>query len=385
MTEAELFAAIDCLYAASLELERWPEALHHIARAVGGLGTVMVPLADVRTMAIGVSPNLREAAEEYEREWWQLDAGAARIGRLGPTRVWTDADVFTPEEMARDPFYQEFRRQHRLGGFLACVFDPHPGCRVAISVQGDHRKGTFEAIEMERFALLAGHAERALAITARLAEAKLMNTELTLGMERLDCGVIFLDQRGGSTFVNEAARRLLGDGITIQRGRLLATRASEQVALDRLIAACLLPGVGSLPGPVTLSGQPGRSALFVQGVPVRLGETNCPQGLTVGSGGAMLLLNEVGATSAKSVLDSLVLLGLTQGEARLSELVGSGLPPRDAAERIGITEGSARTVLKRAFSKLNIARQSELSVLVTKLQMFAPPRNRPSSPGPQSG
>lgn len=96
----------------------------------------------------------------------------------------------------------------------------------------------------------------------------------------------------------------------------------------------------------------------------------------------MLLLNEVGATSAKSVLDHLVALGLTRGEARLSELVGSGLRPRDAAERIGLTEGSARTVLKRAYSKLDIASQSELSVLVTKLKMFAPSKNgSPDQPG----
>ena len=43
------------------------------------------------------------------------------------------------------------------------------------------------------------------------------------------------------------------------------------------------------------------------------------------------------------------ILGLTLGEARVAALgpVGSGVPPRDAAERLGITEETARTALKR--------------------------------------
>jgi hypothetical protein len=38
-------------------------------------------------MAIGVSPDLREAAEQFERAWWQLDPGAARVGIRGAARV----------------------------------------------------------------------------------------------------------------------------------------------------------------------------------------------------------------------------------------------------------------------------------------------------------
>ena len=49
-----------------------------------------------------------------------------------------------------------------------------------------------------------------------------------------------------------------------------------------------------------------------------------------------------------------------------SALVGSGTPPRDAAERLGITEETARTVLKRVFAKVGISRQSDLTALLAK-------------------
>jgi DNA-binding CsgD family transcriptional regulator len=61
------------------------------------------------------------------------------------------------------------------------------------------------------------------------------------------------------------------------------------------------------------------------------------------------------------------LLSLTLGEARIASLIGSGLPPREAAEKLGIAEETARTVLKRVFAKVGVSRQSELAALMTKL------------------
>ena len=53
----------------------------------------------------------------------------------------------------------------------------------------------------------------------------------------------------------------------------------------------------------------------------------------------------------------------------MAALVGSGLAPREAAEKLGITEETARTVLKRVFSKTGVSRQSELVALLTKLAL----------------
>jgi DNA-binding CsgD family transcriptional regulator len=60
-------------------------------------------------------------------------------------------------------------------------------------------------------------------------------------------------------------------------------------------------------------------------------------------------------------------LGLTLGEARIAALIGAGLSPRSAASKLGLTEESTRTALKRIFSKLGVSRQSELVALLSKL------------------
>jgi DNA-binding CsgD family transcriptional regulator len=61
------------------------------------------------------------------------------------------------------------------------------------------------------------------------------------------------------------------------------------------------------------------------------------------------------------------ILGLTLGEARIAAIVGSGIQPREAANRLGISEETARNVLKRVFAKVGVSRQSELVALLTKL------------------
>jgi PAS domain S-box-containing protein len=63
------------------------------------------------------------------------------------------------------------------------------------------------------------------------------------------------------------------------------------------------------------------------------------------------------------------LFGLTPAEARVAALIGSGLSPRQAAEKLGISEGNVRTTLKHVFTKVGVSRQSELAVLLTKLAL----------------
>lgn len=63
------------------------------------------------------------------------------------------------------------------------------------------------------------------------------------------------------------------------------------------------------------------------------------------------------------------LFALAPAEARVATLIGSGLSPRQAAEKLGISEGNVRTTLKHVFTKTGVSRQSELALLLTKLTL----------------
>jgi PAS domain S-box-containing protein len=63
------------------------------------------------------------------------------------------------------------------------------------------------------------------------------------------------------------------------------------------------------------------------------------------------------------------LFGLAPAEARVATLIGSGLSPRQTAEKLGISVGNVRTTLQHVFTKVGVSRQSELAVLLTKLAL----------------
>ncbi|MBD2750292.1 hypothetical protein IC232_26885 [Microvirga sp. BT688] len=67
------------------------------------------------------------------------------------------------------------------------------------------------------------------------------------------------------------------------------------------------------------------------------------------------------------ILERLIRLGLTRGQARIAAAVGGGLSSKEAAEQLGLADGTIRTVLKVVYERLDLTRKSQLVALVTKL------------------
>ena len=100
---------IDLLYRAAVEPQLWPEALERFAHAVGCMGMAMISITPMKTTGLIVSPSMREAAIEYKQEWWRYDTRVGRIFALQLSRgVFAEAQLFTVDELARDPIRQEF-------------------------------------------------------------------------------------------------------------------------------------------------------------------------------------------------------------------------------------------------------------------------------------
>lgn len=78
-------------------------------------------------------------------------------------------------------------------------------------------------------------------------------------------------------------------------------------------------------------------------------------------------------------------LGLTQSESRLAaELVG-GKSVQEAAGKLSLSEQTARTYLKRIFSKLGISRQSQLVSLAARQFVPIVPACQADKPAPATG
>ncbi len=74
------------------------------------------------------------------------------------------------------------------------------------------------------------------------------------------------------------------------------------------------------------------------------------------------------------------LYGLTPSQSRLAELLASGSSWKEAARRLGITEGSARQYLKIIFRKTATNRQADL---VRRLNALPVGHLEPADPAPR--
>ncbi|WP_201863639.1 helix-turn-helix transcriptional regulator [Microvirga soli] len=368
MGKLDLLTAIDAIYASALAPERWPEALEHIGQLTGGLGAAIVPLtATDRVVTIG-SSSLDEATQDYNNEWWRYDIRIERRSALGLTEgLITDPDLLDEETARTHPFFQEFLRSHKLGAYLGYVTALPSGQIVAVGLHRDLRRGPFEKEEADNFIRLAPHAARALVAGSEIAEGRRASRILSNVLNHSTCGAILLDDRGVVVSMTETARSMLGAGFDVSRGRLRAATARDQKALDALVTSALPGRMSLVQPPLVLSRTPGvEQKLLIQAIPIGRDQQTDFEHLTL-KPGVLVLLNGLSTPASGIILERLIRLGLTKGQARIAAAVGGGLSSKEAAEQLGLTDGTIRTVLKVVYERLDLTRQSQLVALVTKL------------------
>ena len=134
------------------------------------------------------------------------------------------------------------------------------------------------------------------------------------------------------------------------------------------------------PQPVLLSDGDGRSRVAAWAMPL-VGASADRFGIARPQAHTLVLAQPL---ERARVIDPGVLrsvFGLTLAEARLAALLGAGSTVKAAAQTLGVTEGTARVVLKRVFDKLDVNRQADL---VARLAVFArpgPARDQPAEEG----
>jgi DNA-binding CsgD family transcriptional regulator/PAS domain-containing protein len=366
-----LLKAIDAIYQSAAEPSHWPVALQLIADCLDDVGAILLYGKDDGGFGAIQSASLDVIADEYMREWSFRDIRAIRARERGyffNRDVVTDRDVVSDEDIATDPFYSVLLRKHGLKYFAAATVSPDAKIEVAMSVQRATGKPAYTDAELDLVAQLGRHVERSLRLGIRLMDSELSKLGLGAALSRLGTGVFVLDSVGRVIFSNPKAESLLGDGLEIVEEKLAAGSSAlnspASAAMKRLAADYaedLLAGEKPIIVHRRTSGRP--LALYV--LPVSMAANSINQFLTQ----ARLLILVVDPDNNSPPDPSLIrdVLGLTLGEARVTALVGTGQSPRDAADELGITEESARTILKRVFSKVGVSRQGELAALLARL------------------
>lgn len=225
----------------------------------------------------------------------------------------------------------------------------------------DRHAAAFDAEDAELAAILIAQIARTLDLASRIDSSAIEKSLYSDALDRLNVGVIIVDEHGKASSVSAVAARLLQarDGLQMQGGRLRAGNASEDRELQaaiRAAAQCVARGESIPSRGLSLTKFSGARSLGVVISPVESGSSGTPL--------VSVFLRdcdsipEVESDFVRQIFD------LTPAEAAVTRRLAAGLSLEDAAASLDISRNTARAHLRSIFSKSGITRQTELVRLV---------------------
>lgn len=359
LSDEALLRLIDDVYAAALVPSRYANFVRslreHLKARYSGFAT---------RLSIA-SPTMTDGAEQawldaYRSHYSQMDPYCERISlRLHVGQACAAGEIVAPEELRKTEFYNDFLVKVDFSEGLVGLVARDAGASSILTVLFDSSRVDQRA-GLDFLSQLMPHIQRSIAMCHHLSEAR---TERQLSeqlLDRISCAAFVTTPGSRLLRTNAAADRLLAlrDGVHSSQDGLRASHAEDNRLLRRDIAHALPAVRGARWQRMTRLRRPsGKQPLLAIVGPIvaRMAE---PLGLA--SEQVLLLVRD--PETRPSILPHTLCraLGLTLAESRMLSLLVQGLSLAEAAEKLGISQHTARNQLKAVFSKTDTHRQSDL-------------------------
>jgi len=363
---------IDLIYEAAIKPSGWTD----VADAMGCLfdgSAVLIGIGlpyDGRIephYSSGISPEFASGYPEHLVNGlpWKNSYSHAYTDRFGRMD-----ELFTDVELAETEFYRTFLKPQGLAaewpiGHTIAI----EGGRV-VGGLGIYRRvgcelGPFSKDDLALGDVLVRHLSRALQVHTTLGGVR--HERLAMGevMDRLPTGVILLNSSRQAVVTNHSADRIIAqrDGFRVDAGGPCASDARENALMQGILADVLDAPPGrelESSGFLAVTRPSGKRAYALMLTPLMA----VPVGGQTQDATAAIFISdpEAGLASAAEVLETIY--SLTHSEAELVRLLSQGMSLEEAATARGVAINTARSHLKRVFSKTDTRRQGELVRLV---------------------
>jgi DNA-binding CsgD family transcriptional regulator/PAS domain-containing protein len=365
---------IQTIYDAALDETRWPQALKELGELTGSQAATFWVLdgSEQPRLPTFTYINLDPAfVQDYLDQVTHLDPTVQYLVAHPKQPIVHDGLVITEREKDRHPYYDWHGRYSDTRFRIVGQVCPAPAVHAGVALHRTLKAGRYESQDIERFAALYHHLERALAIGLRLGSLGAIQQCTAELLDRHPAAVLFLDEHKRIVYANRNAETLRsnGDGIELRAAGIVLLRRQDNDKLQRLIARALSPVVssGDPPGGVMRALRPsGRRPFTLVVAPV----SGRYPALSTLRPAVCLMISD---PHSQRPLPNHILrasFALTEAEARLAALLAAGEELRAAAAKLGITYGTARARLAEIFQKTETRRQGELiKLLLTTLAM----------------
>lgn len=346
------------IYEAAAVPEAWPAVLDSIASITSMKGGLLFCVDTAQTVRWTGSKALEAVTTAFIRDgWMERNSRASKLAPMQYAGFVSDLDLFTPEQMSNDPFYRDFLRPHGIGYGAGTIVPVPTGDVIAITVEGDSAPPKEAVPFLDQ---LRPHLARAglLSVRLRLERA---HTAVDI-LQRIGLPAAILRSDASVLMANTLFEELRKQRVFDRQGRLRIAHVHANALLTDAVAQLdsrYRGGPWSIPIPPN-QGQP---PTIVHLIPVE----GAAHEIFLGALGLLVVTPLRAGAPPAELLNGL--FDLTPAEARVAALIAGGLSPREAAESLGISEETARTALKRVFSKTGVSRQSELAALLPRIAL----------------
>jgi DNA-binding CsgD family transcriptional regulator len=374
--EEKLNGVVDRMYEAAARPELWRPVLHELAVVAKARGAQMLYHRPEAAALHTASEGLDEVLEAFFREGWNVrnprEVRARKIG-YALTDVITDDDLFTKEELDREPWQTDFLDRYGLRWFLSFSAMPFDEIApVVLTIERPAKLDPFSLQERAQLKTIVSHVQRASALS--LAVAAAAGAGLLDGLDRMYRGAMLLDDIGRVVALNGTAEKLLGDGLTIASSRLKASSRAADQALQQLVASVTAAPpfrIHTAYDAVAVPRLRGRPIVLQAAPLVNSARDFFRQAC------ALVVLQDLDQRPQADVVLLQAAFGLTMAEARVAQAITGGQRLADIARGFAVSLTTVRTHLRAVFTKTGTHSQSELAVLLNRMVGPAMPAQAP--------
>lgn len=367
-SESALLDTVGLIYAAAAGASPWPEALNAVSDLCGMANTALVVNDRSLRLAEVVTPRADpQVIRAYEDHWWREDPTIPATA-TAPVGTVTSLETTGRDLFLKSRFHNEFWVASGLGvDRLASNLVLAEHAFASLVLQNGPTQDGITSRAAAGFRLILPHMMRAVQIMRRAEDLSLSRIASSHAVARGAACAFPVDSSGrplgGEDVLDQMLRRY--PALRLDAGRLVVARSAPAAKLARLIASCSGLTLARRGG--TLHIDEGTSdVLTLEVLPWPGPDAACV--------GPPRLMQPVALILVRDPTDDLERrrdglqqrYGLTPAESRVAVELLKGGGRSAAAERLGISDATARTHLTRIFEKTDTRRQSELVTLILR-------------------
>ena len=369
ISDERVFGLIDLIYENITENsgEKWKDTYKTITETFSaGPGSLSIFQEDTNHFELLISTLDEEIYREYISYYYKLSPFRKKIEKMSAGETFRRSAHLSDKNFRKTAIYREYFKRQDVFHFDYEVLFRENGISGGITFTRPESMRNFTPQEAEAMRLMNTHLRRAFYVYYKVKIAGQDTRLLEDILDKIPQSVMVVNKKGKVIYRNDGAKKMLekNDGLQInRRGNLLAGLTRDTAKLKRLLSGVFNPPSGRKDiygGIARISRPSGRKPFAVLVSPVSEKTDSCFGSETL----ALMFVTdpEKKFEPKEKVLSEVY--GLTPAEARLVCILTGGKSIKEACGILEITENTARTHLKRIFSKTDTHRQSDLLRLI---------------------